>query len=147
MPALDLARIRADTPGTANVIHLNNAGASLMPTPVVSATVAYLEREAAIGGYEAHAEADAAIEATYGKAAALIGAKPDEIAFIENATRAWDMAFYGLPFQAGDRILTGAHEYVSNYQAYLQVARRTGAVSRSSPTTTRGRSRSRRWSG
>lgn len=130
MPAVDLARVRADTPGTANVIHLNNAGAALMPTPVVRATVHHLEREAAIGGYEAHAEADAAIEATYGKAAALIGAAPDEIAFIENATRAWDMAFYGLAasFAPGDRILTGAHEYVSNYQAYLQVARRTGAV-------------------
>lgn len=130
MPAVDLARVRADTPGTANVIHLNNAGAALMPAPVVRATVDYLEREAAIGGYEAHAEADAAIEATYGKAATLIGAAPDEIAFIENATRAWDMAFYGLAasFSAGDRILTGAHEYVSNYQAYLQVAKRTGAV-------------------
>ncbi|MBL8689182.1 MAG: aminotransferase class V-fold PLP-dependent enzyme [Rhodospirillaceae bacterium] len=130
MPAVDLARVRADTPGTANVIHLNNAGAALMPAPVVRATVDYLEREAAIGGYEAHAEADAAIEATYGKAAKLIGAAPDEIAFIENATRAWDMAFYGLgaSFAPGDRILTGAHEYVSNYQAYLQVAKRTGAV-------------------
>lgn len=130
MPAVDLARVRADTPGTANVIHLNNAGAALMPAPVVRATVDYLEREAAIGGYEAHAEADAAIEATYGKAATLIGAAPDEIAFIENATRAWDMAFYGLAasFAPSDRILTGAHEYVSNYQAYLQVAKRTGAV-------------------
>ena len=130
MPAIDLARVRTDTPGTKNVIHLNNAGAALMPAQVVRATVAYLEREAAIGGYEAHAEADDAIEATYGKAAALIGAEAGEIAFIENATRAWDMAFYGLAatFSAGDRILTGAHEYVSNYQAYLQVAKRTGAV-------------------
>ena len=128
MPAFDLARARADTPGTRTVIHLNNAGAALMPSPVLAAVVGHLERELAIGGYEAHAEAEAAIEATYAKAAGLIGARPDEVAFIENATRAWDMAFYGLAFAAGDRILTGAHEYVSNYLAYLQVARRTGAV-------------------
>jgi cysteine desulfurase/selenocysteine lyase len=128
MPAFDIARARADTPGVAQVIHLNNAGAALMPTPVVRAMVTHLEREASIGGYEAHAEAEAAIEGTYGKAAALIGAKPAEIAFIENATRAWDMAFYGLSFAAGDRILTGVHEYVSNYLAYLQVTRKTGAV-------------------
>lgn len=141
MPAIDLARVRADTPGTANVVHLNNAGAALMPRPVVQATVDHLEREAAIGGYEAHAEADAAIEATYGKAASLIGAEADEIAFIENATRAWDMAFYGLAatFSAGDRILTGAHEYVSNYQAYLQVAKRTGAVIEVIPNDNTGR--------
>lgn len=128
MPALDLARARAETPGVRTVVHLNNAGAALMPAPVLAATVDHLERESAIGGYEAHAEAEAAIEATYAKAAGLIGARPEEIAFIENATRAWDMAFYGLAFAAGDRILTGAHEYVSNYLAYLQVARRTGAV-------------------
>lgn len=128
MPAFDLARARAETPGVRTVVHLNNAGAALMPAPVLAATVGHLERESAIGGYEAHAEAEAAIEATYAKTAGLIGARPDEIAFIENATRAWDMAFYGLAFAAGDRILTGAHEYVSNYLAYLQVARRTGAV-------------------
>ena len=128
MPTLDLARARAETPGVRTVVHLNNAGAALMPAPVLAATIGHLERESAIGGYEAHAEADAAIEATYAKAAGLIGARADETAFIENATRAWDMAFYGLAFAAGDRILTGAHEYVSNYLAYLQVARRTGAV-------------------
>ena len=38
------------------------------------------------------------------------------------------MTFYSLPFKPGDRILTSASEYGSNYIAYLQVARRTRAV-------------------
>ena len=38
------------------------------------------------------------------------------------------MAFYGLTFAPGDRILTARAEYASNVIAFLQVAARTGAV-------------------
>jgi cysteine desulfurase/selenocysteine lyase len=37
------------------------------------------------------------------------------------------MAFYSFPFEPGDRILSSAAEYESNYLAFLQVCRRTGA--------------------
>src|SRR5512134_970625 len=125
---MDVARARAETRGCENVVHFNNAGAALIPDPVVTRMIGYLEREAAIGGYEAEAEAEPEIRDVYESIARLVGGAPDEIAVCENATRAWDMAFYSLPFGPGDRILTSGVEYTSNVLAMLQVARRTGAI-------------------
>jgi cysteine desulfurase / selenocysteine lyase len=125
---IDVARARADTPGcTDDRIHLNAAGSSLPPRPVLDAVVEHLELEARLGGYEAEAAAAERLDAAYPALARLLGCDRDEVAIVENATRAWDMAFYSLPFRSGDRILTATAEYESNYLAYLQVCRRTGA--------------------
>lgn len=126
--AFDVERARRDTPGVATVAHLNNAGAALPPSVVTEAVIAHLRLEAQLGGYEAADAARDRVEAAYTAIARLIGCQPDELAVVENATRAWDMAFYSLPFKPGDRILTARAEYASNVIAFLQVARRTGAV-------------------
>jgi cysteine desulfurase / selenocysteine lyase len=124
----DLVRARRETPGTAHVVHLNNAGAALPPVPVLSAVTEHLRLEAVRGGYEAAEAAEAAAEHTYDAVATLLGCHRDEIAIIENATRAWDMAFYSIRFRPGDRILTARAEYASNVIAFLQAARHSGAV-------------------
>lgn len=126
----ELARLRADTPGVGHRAHLNNAGAALMPRPVLEAMTSYLGREAEIGGYEAAAEQAERLDGVYDAIARLIAARREEIALVANATVAWQAGFYALAddFRPGDRILTTRAEYAANYVAYLQTARRKGIV-------------------
>lgn len=125
--ALDIARLRRETAGCEEFIHFNNAGSALMPDRVYTTVVEHLARERHRGGYRAAEEADVDVQRVYASAAKLLGCRADEIAIVESGTRAWDMAFYGIPFSEGDRILTGSGEYCSNYLAMTQVCRRTGA--------------------
>jgi cysteine desulfurase / selenocysteine lyase len=124
--SIDLARARADTPATARLLHFNNAGAGLMPTPVLETVIKHLQLEAEIGGYEAAAMASDRYERIYDSIATLLSCARDEVAMVENATVAWQLAFHSLQLKAGDRILTGEAEYASNYISFLQVARSRG---------------------
>src|SRR5207245_10531 len=73
---VELDRWRRDTPGCRDRIHLNNAGAGLMPRPVLDALMQHLAREAAIGGYEAADEAEPRVREPYALVAQLGGARP-----------------------------------------------------------------------
>jgi len=124
--ASDIERIRAETPGCAHRIHLNNAGAALMPAPVLTAMVHHLELESEIGGYEAADEREGAIADFYDAAAALLGCRPENIAFAANATDAFARALSSIPFEAGDVILTTQDDYVSSHIAFLSLRKRFG---------------------
>lgn len=123
---IDVARARALTPGCDEVLHLDHAGSSLLPQPVLDAVVDHLHREARTGGYEAAAEATGAVEQAYASVATLLGADADEIAFTDSATRAWHQAVYSLPIEPRDRVLISRAEYGANAIALLQLQRRTG---------------------
>ncbi len=124
---LDITRLRADTAGCEQSIFFNNAGASLQPRAVVARVIEHLRLEEQVGPYEAADGVASELDGLYGSVARLLHCAPEEIALQENATRAWEMAFYSLRFAPGDRIVTSANEYASNYIAFLQVAQRTGA--------------------
>ena len=94
---------------------------------MTDAVVGHLRLEARIGGYEAEDAAAEQVARTYDAIAELLGCHRDEVAVVDSATRAWDLALYALRFGPGDRILTGRSEYSSNAMAMLEVAARSGA--------------------
>src|SRR2546423_3009521 len=123
---VELDRWRRDTPGCRDRIHLNNAGAGLMPRPVLDALTEHLAREAAIGGYEAADEAEPRVRETYALVGRLVGAAPRNIALVENATVAFSQALSAFDFRPGDRIVTTRTDYPSNQLMYLSLAQRAG---------------------
>ncbi len=122
----DVSRARRETRGCKNVVHFNNAGASLMPRPVTAALFDYLQQEELRGGYEVMEQQAAALENFYLASARLLNCNSEEIAFADSASRAWAAVFYAFDFQKGDRILTGNAEYGSNLVAMLHRAKQCG---------------------
>lgn len=135
----ELEHYRQDMLGADNIVHLNNAGASLSPEPVIRTIIEYIRREAEIGGYEAATEAQEQIAHTYQTLARLVGANSHEIAFVDSATRAWNTITYALPLSSGDRILTSQVEFGTNVVSLAQIANRTGATIEVIPSEPDGR--------
>lgn len=108
--------------------YLNNAGAAIM-SPVTIATIQrHLDRETQIGGYQAAAERDPDIRHFYESVAILInGLDASNIAFMDSASRAWNMALYGMPIQHGDLIVTLSSEFGTNLVSLYHFANKVGA--------------------
>jgi selenocysteine lyase/cysteine desulfurase len=123
---LPIEQLRAETPGCERLCHLNNAGASLQPLPVIEAVRRHLDLESELGGYEAADAQAAAIAGFYTATARLLRAAPRNIAFAASATDAYARVLSAIPWQAGDVILTTENDYVSNQIAFLSLQKRLG---------------------
>ena len=125
-PSLNIHQLRTDTPGCADQLFMNSAGASLMPQPVVGAMMDYLQQEAQLGGYEVERLRMNQIARFYDETARLLNTCPGNIAYAYSATDAYIQVLSAFPFRAGDTILTTTHDYVSNQLAFLSMQRRLG---------------------
>jgi selenocysteine lyase/cysteine desulfurase len=107
-------------------IHLNNAGAGLMPLPVFGMIRDHLDLEMRLGGYEAADEARDRIDDVYVRVAELVGAAARNVAVVENATVAFSQALSAYDPGPGDVILTTRNDYASNQLMYPSLAERRG---------------------
>lgn len=124
MHPIDIDAVRADTSATATLTHLNNAGASLPPDPVLNATIEYLQLEAQIGGYATADDQLDELDRFYRAGSALLGCDPGEIAFASGASEAWWRAFCSVRLEPGDSVLIGRSEFVANGIALAQAMHR-----------------------
>jgi selenocysteine lyase/cysteine desulfurase len=122
----EVRRYREETPGVAGRIHLNNAGASFSPRPVLDAVLDHLRREAELGGYEAAELMEERITAVYGDVAALLGCRAENVALVENATVGFSQALSAFTFRPGDHLITTESDYPSNRLMYAALAERSG---------------------
>lgn len=125
---LDVAALRAATPGCAIGAHFNHAGASLPSAATLAAITEYLQREALHGPHEAAADVQPNLDRARADAATLLGCTPSEIAFTSSGSAAWGLTFAALPpLMAGDRVLVGRHEWGGNLATLRAAADRAGA--------------------
>jgi selenocysteine lyase/cysteine desulfurase len=124
--ATELQRWREDTPGTAHVNHLNNAGAALMPSPVVAAIHGHIALESEIGGYEAEDARSDALAAVYDEIGALVNAPARNMAVVANATAGFVQSMSAFDLTNGDVVVTSRCDYVSYQITFLSLAERLG---------------------
>ncbi|HEY5940444.1 MAG TPA: aminotransferase class V-fold PLP-dependent enzyme, partial [Gemmatimonadales bacterium] len=123
---MDLTRWRSDTPGCTSLVHLNNAGAALVPRPVRDAILAHLALEDELGGYEAADAKVDAVQQVYTDVGRLLGARSRNVAMVQNSTVAFSQAISAFDLSPGDVIITSRSDYASNQIMYLSLARRRG---------------------
>ncbi|OCW26613.1 aminotransferase class V-fold PLP-dependent enzyme [Pseudomonas sp. S3E12] len=128
MSPLHVQHLRESTPGCqSGIVHFNSAGASLPSQATLDAIIDQLQREARDGPMEAGEHGALLVEKARRAAAQLLNAPTPSIAFASSGSTAWSMAFQALgPWQPGDRILVGRHEWGGNL-ASMQLAVQAGA--------------------
>jgi cysteine desulfurase / selenocysteine lyase len=119
---VDLLTFRGHFPIVAKHVYLNTAAVGPLSD---------LARDAAIGATADQADHgsrifgpyEAALERTRAKVARLIGADPDEIAFMRNTVEALSVVASGLAWRAGDNVVSSALEFSGNAYPWLNLER------------------------
>jgi cysteine desulfurase / selenocysteine lyase len=114
---LDIQAIRRDFPILGDIIYFDNAATSFSPEPVIQAMTEFEHSYRANVGRGVHRLTRIASQRywhAHEKVAGFIGAKEGVTVFTRNTTEAINMVAFGLPWKAGDRVVTTILEHHSN---------------------------------
>ena len=108
--------------------YLNNAGAGLLSNDTLDYMVEYYHYEQNQGAYQAAKNKKEDIELFYTNVANIINAESkDEIAYVDNASRGWNLAISSSNLSKGDIIVTLSSEFGTNLITLFDYAKKTGA--------------------
>jgi selenocysteine lyase/cysteine desulfurase len=112
--------LRALFPITKDTIYLNHAAVSPPPTPTVEAVTAQLKDVVEYGSL--HYRSWVAVkERARALAAQMIGARPEQIAFMRNTSDGLSTVANGLRWKQGDNVVTFRREFPSNIYPWLRL--------------------------
>jgi isopenicillin-N epimerase len=109
------------------IAFLNHGSYGAVPRPVLAAQQAWRDRmEAEPVLFFSH-DLEPALDAARAALGAFVGADPDDLAFVPNATAGINTVLRSLRFEPGDELLTTDHAYNAVKNAMEYVAERDGA--------------------
>ncbi len=119
-PKFSLDQVRSLFPITKRAIYLNHAAVSPPPTSTTDAVKAQLRDVAETGSLNYHRWV-AVKEQARKLAAGMLGARPDQIAFMRNTSDGLSTIANGLRWRSGDNLVTFRNEFPSNIYPWLRV--------------------------
>ncbi len=127
MPQPDWSAFRAQFPVTERYCYLNNAGVAPMSLAAATAVRSWAD-EMLHHGAARYSQLYAGIVQARRTCARLVGAAPEEIAFVANTSDGLSLVANGLEWKPGDRILVPDLEFPANVYPWLSLAERKGVV-------------------
>jgi selenocysteine lyase/cysteine desulfurase len=117
------ASLDREFPVRRNLLYFNHAAVAPLPRRVADAAAAHLANVRDRGAADWRSWYRL-IEATREKAAKLIGASRDEIAFLPNTSWGLNLAAQSFPWEAGDNVVTDDMEFPSNAYPWMALEAR-----------------------
>ena len=112
--------LRALFPVTERAIYLNHAAVSAPPTPTINAIQSQLA-DVSENGSVNFRKWLAVRENARRLIAGMLGARPEQVAFVRNTSDALSTVANGLNWHPGDNLVTFRHEFPSNLYPWLRV--------------------------
>jgi isopenicillin-N epimerase len=121
------AALRVEWPLDPDLAYLNHGGFGLTPNAVFAAQAQWRARIERDPTHFMGFELEAVLRAAVAPVAAAIGAKTEDVVFVENATTGLNTVLRALDFEPGDEILITSLSYPAIRKAALYAASRSGA--------------------